>query len=310
MTKKIILDADTGIDDALALAYALASPGVELLGVTVTYGNTPLHNAVRNTRELLNRMNRNIPVYTGAGGPLERTKLYSGAFHGLDGIGETLGAAEEQIPSPTRASGFIVEQARRYGKDLTIVTTGPMTNLAEALKTDPSISRMIGRAVSMGGAVMTPGNVTKFAEANIFMDPEAANIVFDSGLPVTLVGLDVTRKTLLTHDDMLRWRETGSELSVFFADFTKFYLNAYKRHYPYLQGCALHDPLAVAVALHPEWVRTVPMFIHTDTEEETRGRTTENLFPAPGRQPNVEVSVQVEAEAFMKDFFSKVESLF
>jgi purine nucleosidase len=311
LAQKIILDADTGIDDALAIAYAIASPGLELLAVTVTYGNTPLNNAMRNTHELLKRLDRHhIPVFSGANAPLERNKMYSGTFHGSDGLGETLGNAEAYTASSIRASDFIVDQAHRYGKDLVVVTTGPLTNLAEAVRTDPSIAGKIGRAVSMGGAVMTPGNVSKFAEANIYMDPESANIVFDSGMLVTLVGLDVTRKTLLTYHDMNRWREKGTERSVFFAAFTEFYLDAYKRHYPYLKGCALHDPLAAAVTLHPEWVNTVPMFLKAEVEDDTRGRTTENLFPAPGSQPSVEVCVQVEAMTFMNDFFTSVESLF
>ncbi|WP_438448719.1 nucleoside hydrolase [Gorillibacterium sp. sgz5001074] len=310
MTRKIILDADTGIDDALALAYLAASPEAELLAVTVTYGNTPLSNALRNTIELMKRLQLTVPVYSGAEAPMVRTKRYSGAFHGEDGLGESLGVGEAPPHTPIRASDFIVEQAHRHGKDLTVVTTGPMTNLAEALLTDPSLADKLGGAVCMGGAVAAPGNVTKFAEANVFMDPEAANTVFTSGLPVMLIGLDVTRKTLLTEADTRRWRDSGSGLGRFFADFTAFYLDAYKRHYPYLKGCALHDPLAVGAALHPEWVRTVPFFLHAETDDDSRGRTIENLFPPEGARPNVEVALQVEAEAFMKDFFAKVEGLF
>lgn len=310
MAQRIILDVDTGIDDALAIAYAAASPGLELLGITVTYGNTPLSNAVRNTHEMLRRLGLAIPVFTGADGPLARVKTYSGAFHGSDGLGETLKAADTVAASEVRASDYIVEQAHKLGKELVVVTTGPMTNLAEALMKDASIAGKLGRAVCMGGAVLTPGNVTKFAEANVFMDPEAANTVFDSGLPVTLVGLDVTRKTLLTYEDMMRWRSSETGTGEFFAAFTEFYLDAYKRHYPYLAGCALHDPLAVGIAWNPDWAQTVSMHLKAETEEDSRGRTTENLFPLTGRRPNVDVCVQVEAEAFMKDFFARVEGLF
>ncbi|WP_243767377.1 nucleoside hydrolase [Paenibacillus agricola] len=172
MTMKMILDVDTGIDDALAIAYAVASPEIELLGITVTYGNTPLDNAFRNTCELLRMMGVDTPAYRGAVQPLSRPVEFSGIFHGKDGLGETLGEVTEPALSEMHAVDFIIEQVHRFGKKLTIVTTGPVTNLALAMLKDPSIIALVGRVVIMGGAVMSPGNVTKFAEANIIVDAE------------------------------------------------------------------------------------------------------------------------------------------
>ncbi|WP_248928805.1 nucleoside hydrolase [Paenibacillus hamazuiensis] len=309
MTQKMILDVDTGIDDALALAYAIASPEIELLGVTVSYGNTPAANAWRNTQEVLRHLRSNVPVYRGADRPLGRTRVYSGKFHGNDGLGHTLGAVAEPAAASPDAADFIIAQAHELGAELAVVTTGPLTNLALAITKDPSIIDKIGRVVCMGGAFMAPGNVSKFAEANIYMDPEAADNVFRSNLPLTLVGLDVTRKTLLTRDDMLRWRAKGTEIGTFFADFTEFYLQAYKEHYPYLKGCALHDPLAVAVAKNPGFVQTVPMFIKVDLEPDALGRTTEDLHRKEPAVPNSQVCVQVEAGRFMNDFFGLLDTL-
>lgn len=308
MAHKIILDVDTGIDDALAIAYAVASPEIELLAVTACYGMAPVDYTFRNTGTILSCLNSKVPFYRGAEKPLARAKEYNGKFHGMDGLGDILGEVDSLAVSSVSAIDHIIELAHAYGRELTIVTTGPLTNLVLAIRKDPSIVGKIGRVVSMGGAVLSPGNATKFAEANIHIDPEAADTVFQSELPITLVGLDVTRKTLLTREDVLRWRELGTETSAFFADFTEFYLDAYRTYYPFLKGCALHDPLAVAVAKNPDWVRTVPMFIKVDLEEDALGRTTEDLHRAqPDAAPNTKVCVQVEAEPFMSDFYKLLE---
>lgn len=310
--QKMILDVDTGIDDALAIAYAVASPEIELLAVTVSYGNTPFGNAYRNTCELLKVLGVNIPVYGGAKAPLMRTAEFTGIFHGQDGLGETLGETSEHeltfVPA-TAACDYMIEQARRHGKELKIVTTGPLTNLALALTKEPRMAEMIGQAVVMGGAVSTPGNVDKFAEANIYVDPEAAEFVLSSDMPVTLVGLDVTRKTLLTYEDMERWRNKGTRAGRLFADFTEYYLNVYREYHPYLQGCALHDPLAVGVAKAPELVSTVPMFIKVDLEQDALGRTTEDLLRTSPNGPNTHVCMQVDAVKFMADFFRIVDGV-
>ncbi|WP_171656439.1 nucleoside hydrolase [Paenibacillus foliorum] len=304
---KMILDVDTGIDDALAIAYAIASPEIELLGITVTYGNTPIDNAFQNTCELLERIHTQIPVYKGAEKPISRSAHFSSVFHGTDGLGETLGKADGVDHISADAVDFIIEQVNKYGPNLTIVTTGPVTNLAQAIMKDPSIITRVGSVVTMGGAVTTPGNVNKFAEANIFIDPEAADMVLRSELPITLVGLDVTRKTLLTQKDMQRWRSMETGLSTLFADFTEYYLNVYQKYYPFLGGCALHDPLAVAVAKDPSLVRTIPMFLKVDLEQDALGRTAEDLQRASLSGPNTFVSVQVDSERFMNDFYNRLD---
>ncbi|HZG86347.1 nucleoside hydrolase [Paenibacillus sp.] len=309
MNVKMVLDVDTGIDDALAIAYALASPEIELLGITVSYGMAPVHCTFRNTKFIVDLFRGNTPVYMGADRPLQRSPQYFADFHGQDGLGDTLGGAAAADVSPESAVDFIIRQARLHKRNLTLVTTGPLTNLAQAIAKDPAIIGMIGNVVIMGGAVLSPGNVSKFAEANMYVDPEAADLVFASALPITLVSLDVTRKALLTEEDLLRWRNIGTKASTLFGEFTDFYIKSYKRFHPYMNGCALHDPLAVGVAKAPSLVGTVPMFLKVDLEPDALGRTTEDLSRTSPAEPTARICVQVDAERFRNDFFRWIEKL-
>ncbi|UQZ83483.1 Pyrimidine-specific ribonucleoside hydrolase RihA [Paenibacillus konkukensis] len=308
--RKLILDVDTGIDDALAIAYAAASPEIEFLGVTTTYGMAPVDCSVRNTLLVLEHLKCDVPVFRGAEAPLVRTRQYSGTFHGTDGLGNTAVREPERAAADMHAVDFIIAQAREHGRELTLVTTAPLTNLALAIRKAPDIVGRIGRVVTMGGAVATPGNASKFAEANIIIDPHAADLVFASELPITLVGLDVTRKTLLRQEEVERWREMNTPCSLLFAEFTEFYMQAYRKYHPYLKGCALHDPLAVGVAVHPELVHTIPMHIKVDLEEDALGRTTEDLHRESPDKPNTRVCMTVDAERFVSRFLSRVDQAF
>lgn len=306
MKPKVILDVDTGIDDALAIAYAVASPEIELLGITTTYGMVNVDFSTRNTLKVLEQLQSDLPVYKGSEKPLVRMRRYSGTFHGKDGLGDTVKTSPQRQASSLHAVDYIIEQVRKYGKELTLITTGPLTNLAHAIIRDPDIVGMVGSVVSMGGAITTPGNVTKFAEANIYIDPHAAEIVLKSALPITLVGLDVTRKTVLTSEEVQNWRQKGTECSLFFADFTDYYIQAYKGNYPYLKGCALHDPLAVGVVTHPDLVKTLPMYLQVDLEDDSLGRTTEDLYRDSSEGPNIQVCLKVDAPRFLDLFLSRV----
>ncbi|ULL13187.1 nucleoside hydrolase [Paenibacillus sp. H1-7] len=307
---KVILDMDTGIDDALAIAYAAASPELELLGVTTTYGMAPVDDSVRNTLLVLEQLKCDAPVFRGAEQPLVRSRAYSGTFHGNDGLGDVPRRESKRTADGMHAVDFIIEQSREFGRDLTLVTTAPLTNLALAIRKAPDIVCKLGRVVTMGGAVATPGNVTKFAEANIIIDPHAAHIVFSSELPITLVGLDVTRKTVLRQEAVAMWREKNTESSVFFASFTEYYMQAYKQYHPYLQGCALHDPLAVGVAAHPDLVATVPMHITVDLDDDALGRTVEDIRRVSPGGPNTQVCMEVDADRFVSEFLDRVDQAF
>ncbi|MGN1284766.1 MAG: nucleoside hydrolase, partial [Candidatus Limosilactobacillus intestinavium] len=202
--KKMILDLDTGVDDALAIAYATAAPDVDLIGIVSSYGNNLIDICAQNSLKLLELLGQtDVPVYKGLSHSSTSDHFdvmqVSLDIHGNNGIGEV------ELPAPKRAvedkSGvdFYIDAAHQYGKDLIIVPTGPMTNLAAALQKDPSIAKLIGNVTFMGGALTVEGNVTEAAEANIHQDAEAANVVLSNpDLPLTMVGLDVTLRTLLT----------------------------------------------------------------------------------------------------------------
>ena len=264
--RKMILDLDTGVDDALAIAYALADPEVDLIGIVSSYGNNLLDVCAENSLKLLELLGHtDIPVFKGL--PHSCTTDHfdvmqvSKDIHGDNGIGDV------ELPAPSRAleeqSGvdFYIEAAHKYGKNLIIIPTGPMTNLAAALKKDPEIADLIGNVTFMGGALTVEGNVTPVAEANINQDPKAADEVMKSNLPLTMVGLDVTLRTLLTKNETKQWRELGTTSGKAFADITDFYIDAYYNLDIDKRGCALHDPLAVGVSIDPSFVSTISLFM-------------------------------------------------
>lgn len=304
---KMILDLDTGIDDALALAYAIGIPEIDLIGIVASYGNVMIEDGARNTSSLLHMLGRSdIPVYNGAAHGLmeesyslhEITKF----IHGENGIGN-INIPEVKSESHKKDGvDFIIESVKKYGKELVIVPTGPLTNLALALRKAPEIKELIGNVVFMGGALTVPGNVTMLAEANIYRDAEAADEVFTSGIPLTMVGLDVTRRTVFTNKDTNDLRNLNTEKSIAYADMTDYYISAYKKNEPALNGCALHDPLAVAVAVMPDLVSTHSMFMRCGTTKEDYGRTIGDVSKLNDSNPNVKICLNVDVERFTNHF--------
>ena len=239
--KKLILDLDTGVDDALAISYALGSPEIELIGITGTYGNVLVEQGVRNALAITDLLGHpEVKVYRGL--PHSSTTdsfsvLPVSAFiHGENGIGDvTIPDSKREVETES-AVDFIIDAVKTYGKDLIYVPTGPMTNIQAALKKAPEIKDEIGRIVLMGGALTVPGNCNACMEANISQDPEAADYLFRSGAPTTMIGLDVTLQTLLTYKETQQWRELGTTAGTFLADMTDFYIKAYETTSPHLGG--------------------------------------------------------------------------
>lgn len=307
--KKIILDVDTGIDDSLAIAYAVHSPELEVLGVTTCFGNVTMEEATRNTLVVLDHLDSNVPVIPGADKPLFRapTKGNTTYIHGDDGIGNTFAAEPQRQALNKHAADFIVEQVRSLPYQVTIITVGTLTNLALAIMKAPEMVSLVDKVIIMGGAVTVQGNITPSAEANIYADPDSAEYVFRSGIPITLVGLDVTMKTLLPLQELQSWRDKNTRISHLLADMTEFYIGAYENFYPGIGGCALHDPLAVGVAIDPKFVTTVPMHVQVDVEGlDSLGRTIGDRRIKPDAEPNLEVCIEVDAERFLKHFLSRV----
>lgn len=310
--KKMILDLDTGVDDALALAYALATPDSDLIGVVSSFGNTQVTTAGENTLKLLELLGRtDVPVFIGAAHSSTtdnfETMQVSMDIHGKNGIGDvTLPAPTTALSSQT-AVDFIIESAHKYADDLVIVPTGPLTNLAEAYQKDPEIENLIGNVTLMGGALVVPGNVTPYTEANINQDPEAADYVFKHAKHLVMVGLDVTLQTLLTKKETQVWRDLGTEKGRVFADIFDYYIDAYYDLDINKAGAALHDPLAVGVAVDPNLVTLLPLNMMVTHED---GRTIGD--PARLRDPhkNNFAVVAVDEPFYLERFMNYTTALF
>lgn len=309
----MILDLDTGVDDALALAYAIADPNVDLIGVVASYGNNRLEQTAKNSLQLLELLDQAVPVFKGLGHSSTTDQftvmLVSKKIHGNNGIGDV------SLPEPVHqlqakeGVDFIVEAAHQYGKDLIIVPTGPLTNLAAALRRDPQISQLIGNVTLMGGALTVEGNVSEVAEANINQDAEAANEVFTSSLPITMVGLDVTLRTLLTKQETRQWRKLGTRSGDVYADLTDFYIDAYYNLGIDKQGCAIHDPLAVGVAIDPSFVTTLALPMKVITSNHNYARTIGDKTRLNEAHPNVKVAINVDQERFVPVFMDHLTTL-
>ena len=305
----LILDVDTGIDDAFALLYALGRPDARLLGVSAVVGNVSLAAATRNTRAVLALAGRSdIPVWPGAAAPLLGDASDASDIHGETGLGYAV------LPEPPpvaagHAVDAILAASREHEGRLVLVATGPLTNVALAVSRDPRLPRRLARFVAMGGAFRESGNVTAAAEFNIWHDPEAAEIVCrafsqDGAAPAILVGLDVTRRCVLTEADIASL--PASPLRDFLNDAGRHYFELMQtRGRP--RAIVMHDPLAVAVALDPGLVRTqaVPVVVET-RGQHTRGLTLADFRGTPGR---IGVALEVEAEQFHNDYLAAVARL-
>ena len=304
--RRLILDLDTGVDDALALAYALGSPGVEVAAVICSYGNVSMRTAVRNTCAVLDFLGHpEVPVFSGVDRALVATAPFSPSasvrrIHGENGLGGALVRGWCRM-APQSALGYFREVATRGG-DVEYVATGPLTNLATELVNVSGLGDALGRVTFMGGALAVPGNVTPCAEANIANDPAAADAVLRGGLKTRMIGLDVTHQVVLTRDDTAAWRNLGTPAARFFADMVDHYITVYKQNNPQLGGCALHDPLAVAAALDPSLVRCLPANLCVDLEGPTRGRTVCDPDRLRDAEKSCEVALEVDAARFL-DYF-------
>lgn len=314
----VIVDTDGGVDDALALIMALNSPQLDLKAVTVVAGNVNVDQATNNVLRVLSIVEPDTSpiVAKGCEKPLVRPPFNAVGIHGADGLGELDQFLEADgtprypkltiEPSTENAIELLLKTAQYYGDSLIIIALGPLTNLATAIQKDGATMKKIGRIVIMGGAVTVPGNITAAAEFNFFVDPHAAQIVMESGIPLTLVGLDVTMKAPLARqvvEDNLQRRP--SKLTQFVADCTGIYMT-FHRDNENFDGCYLHDPLAMAVAIDPSLVTTESLHIMVETEGrfttgmslgDRRDRTNEKT-----NAPNVEACLEVDTERFLRLF--------
>jgi inosine-uridine nucleoside N-ribohydrolase len=294
----ILLDCDPGHDDAMALLLALASPELELLGVTTVAGNQTLAHTTANALRVLEFVGRDdVPVAAGADRPLVRPHAVAREVHGETGLdGPDLPPARGE-PVGAHAVDFLAERLRAADRPVTLVAIGPLTNVALLLARHPGCASHLEGVVLMGGAI-AEGNVTPAAEFNVWADPEAAYRVFCSGLAVTMVGLDVTHRALLTDAHAARLREAGPT-GALVADLHAFYSRFHRAVYGF-DGAPVHDAMAVAHLIRPELVETLHRHVAIECASELcRGRTVVDLWQRTGAAPNAHVAVDVDAEAFL-----------
>lgn len=258
---RMILDVDTGIDDAIAILYACVSSEIKVEGITTCFGNIDVEQATDNTLRLIKLagVNYDIPVAAGAAKPLVRPFPGSTVHvHGENGIGGAILAPTPQKQLEQSAAEFIVSMVNENPGEITLVTLARLTNLAQAIEIDPTIIGKFKSVVIMGGNIHAPGNVSPVAEANLIGDPEAAAYVFESGLPITVVGLDVTMKTLFTRVqlDYLLAKAPVDKLPLveFMRDSLEHYFTFYQEVNNLIGACPMHDLLAVLVAINPSLV--------------------------------------------------------
>ncbi|UDM32086.1 nucleoside hydrolase [Lentilactobacillus laojiaonis] len=313
--RKMILDLDTGIDDALAIAYAVASPDVDLIGIIGSYGNVYVEEGAKNSLKILELLGQtDVPVYVGLSHSSESDHFdrmpVSARIHGENGIGDVdLPTAKRSFESGD-AIDFLINSIKQYGKDLILVPTGPLTNLDAAIKKAPEITGEIGNVTIMGGALTVPGNVTNVTEANINQDASAANRVFTSPLHLNMVGLDVTLRTLLTKQETKTWRDLNTKSGSAFADIVDYYIDAYKETSPDLNGCALHDPFAVGVAIDPSFVQMLDLNMYVTTDEKYYGRTVGDPARLSDPDTNIKVAVNADVDRYLETFMTYLTDLF
>ncbi|XP_022767882.1 probable uridine nucleosidase 2 [Durio zibethinus] len=307
--KKIIIDTDPGIDDAMAIFLALRSPEVEVIGLTTIYGNVYTTLATRNALHLLEVAGRtDIPVAEGSHVTITKgTKLRIADFvHGADGLGNQNFPPPKGKPIDMSASAFLVEQANRYPGKVTVVALGPLTNIALAIELDPSFAKNIGQIVLLGGAFAVNGNVNPAAEANIFGDPDAADIVFTSGADVLAVGINVTHQVVLTDADRDKLASSTGKFAQYLCKILGVYFSYHHDAYG-TKGVYLHDPTAMLAAINPSLITHMEGAVRVQTTGITRGLTI--LYNKKKRfaeitewsdQPMVKVAVTVDAPAVVK----------
>jgi len=304
-TVPVILDVDTGVDDALAILLALRSPECDLIGITTVHGNAPLERTTANTLHVLDAAGASdIPVVSGAAAPLRRKPYTATEVHGADGLGDIAATLPKSPRSAQQgAAEFLVRMARQHSGRLILVATAPLTNVALAIRQNAEAMRALKSITIMGGAVRVPGNVGPVTEFNFSVDPEAAAEVLAADLPLRLVSLDVTEQVVLTPAAIAAGR---GKLADFVRKLTETTFGFHADH-ERIEGMFLHDPLALAVALDPLLVQTEPMHLAV----ETQGALTAGMVVADQRRrrravPNASVCLAVDADRFLRAFVHRV----
>lgn len=288
---KLIIDTDPGVDDTLAIALATALPEVNLLGLTTVFGNTYVHQSSRNARFLLDFLGYDCPVAQGAALPYGADTYESSAYvHGPEGFGTIAEVPEIGKNADETAPAFLVRMARENKGELVVCAIGPLTNIADALKRDPAFAENLKSLVIMGGAFEHPGNITAHAEANIFNDAAAADIVFATDMHIVMVGLNATMQTIVTPEDFAEMGAKSPKIGGFVRDISDFYLGFY-RSVGVFDGCPMHDATALLACVAPERFEMKPSGLRVILEGDEIGKTV-----ADESRRAVDIAMSVDAK--------------
>ena len=301
--KKVIIDVDTGIDDALALILAVNSNRLDILGVTTVAGNIPVEYSTRNTLKVLKLLEReDIEVYQGSSKPIEREIIFRNSVHGRDGIAGELSNMTTKSKNEMYAIDYMIGEINKNPGEITIIMLGPVTNLVTAIKKEPTIVDKIKEVYIMGGAVRVPGNITPVAEFNFYVDPESASDIMKHGLDIKLISLDVTRDAILTEDD-LKYINKKSEYGKFIYNISKYYMD--KSPNKVDKSCLLHDPLVVAAVIDDDILQYETC--HLDTEYSSRLCDGKSLgYFNRGYEDNVSLARSIDKNRFKEMFIETI----
>ncbi|AGJ86092.1 pyrimidine-specific ribonucleoside hydrolase RihA [Raoultella ornithinolytica] len=300
MALPIILDCDPGHDDAIAMVLALASPELDVKAITASAGNQTPDKTLRNVLRMLTLLGRqDIPVAGGARKPLMRELIIADNVHGESGLDGPALPEPDFTPQACTAVELMAKTLRESPQPVTIVATGPQTNVALLLNSHPELHDKIARIVMMGGA-MVLGNWQPAAEFNIYVDPEAAEIVFQSGIPVVMAGLDVTHRAQIHGLDIERFRQVGNPVATIVAELLDFFMEYHKDAKWGFTGAPLHDPCTIAWLLKPELFTSVERWVGVETQGKyTQGMTVVDYYFLTGKQPNTTVLLDIDRERFV-----------
>lgn len=310
MAEKIIIDTDPGIDDAMAIFFAFQSPDLDVLGLTSVFGNVPVKMAARNAVTLCDIAEKDIPVCEGLGFPWVGPESgYAHFVHGDDGFGNIHPKLSEKPLDPRSSAQFIIDTAKQYPGEVTLVAIGPLTNLAMVLKMEPEITKLLKGVVIMGGAAQVPGNVTPVAEANIWNDPYAADIVFSADWPLTMIGLDVTYAVCYNQEYLGKLAEVNPKLGGFVHQAAQFYAKFYSEVFQNSEEevCYFHDAMALAYVIDPTLFDMKQGKFRVATDPLCYGQTTfapldKMMSPQWEDAPVMQAALKVDEERIKKLF--------
>jgi purine nucleosidase len=308
--KRIIIDTDPGVDDALTFLLALASPEIRLEALTITQGNVTVEKGTRNALSVLELLNaEHIPVAQGTSLPMVGPLLASDLVHGGSGLGDAKLPEPKTKPVSQHAIDYLIERFMAEPGEINLFAIGPLTNIALAIRKEPRIVESVKEMVIMGGAIREGGNITPQAEFNIYADPHAAHVVFHSGIPITLIPLDVTHKCMLYLEQIQKLHQHNSPISQFVFDATATYINFTEKKTG-VGGCALHDPLTLATIIAPELLTLEEHYVDVDISTgPSIGSTFADFYHSTHQSANMKVALGVRGEEFVELFLQRMESL-